>query len=628
MRSQILAPFHLLLCLTALCLTSDSNVSAQTFTTLHTFTAGSGFPSYTNSDGAYPGGLIISGNTLYGTTGQGGIFGRGTIFRVNIDGSGFANLHTFTALSAPYYTNDGAFAAVSLIAGNTLYGTAHEGGPLRTGTIFAINTDDRGFTNLYNFPYDGAAVYPFGLILSGNTFYGAASGGSSRAGTLFRVNTGGTGFSLLYDFAPTSWNSTLRDFTNSDGTFPAGGVILSGNTLYGTAYTGGSSVRGTVYKVNTDGTGFTTLHSFTALDAVTGTNEDGANPPAGLILSGNTLYGTAMGGGSSGNGTVFKVNTDGTGFTTLHSFTRLDPPNYFTNSDGANPHAVLVLFGNILYGTAPYGGSFGRGTVFAVNTDGLGFVTLHHFRGSDGIGPSKLLLSSNTLYGTTSQGGSFGNGTVFSLSLPRLVMTCPQPLILECTNGTAAATLDLHLEYSGSNPVVVVWTVDGTPYQTNNLPPVSMVTSTHLTFTADFALGEHLVTVSASNGAVPSTTCSIPVKIQDTIAPAILSVLAMPNILWPPNNQMVSVTIQVHAMDNCGPTTCRIVAMTSNQAANSPGHNNGSDWVITGDLSADLKAKRLGNGRGLTYTIWIACADVAGNSSLGSVTVTVPHDQR
>ena len=50
------------------------------------------------------------------------------------------------------------------------------------------------------------------------------------------------------------------------------------------------------------------------------TNSDGANPYAGLILSGNTLYGTASDGGSSGNGTVFAVNTDGTGFTNLHSF--------------------------------------------------------------------------------------------------------------------------------------------------------------------------------------------------------------------------------------------------------------------------------------------------------------------
>ena len=61
------------------------------------------------------------------------------------------------------------------------------------------------------------------------------------------------------------------------------------------------SPNGTVFAVHTDGTGFTTVYSFTG-------GSDGANPYAGLILSGNTLYGTAAGGGSSGNGTVFSLS--------------------------------------------------------------------------------------------------------------------------------------------------------------------------------------------------------------------------------------------------------------------------------------------------------------------------------
>ena len=77
-----------------------------------------------------------------------------------------------------------------------------------------------------------------------------------------------------------------------------------------------------------------------------------------MILSGNTLYGTATDGGSSGNGTVFAVNTDGTGFTNLHSFTALDL--YYTNSDGANPYAGLILSGNTLYGTAHGWRQFGQ----------------------------------------------------------------------------------------------------------------------------------------------------------------------------------------------------------------------------------------------------------------------------
>src|SRR6266478_1140762 len=114
---------------------------------------------------------------------------------------------------------------------------------------------------------------------------------------------------------------------------------------------------------------FTALYSFTGLtlsccstDDFSGevvcncsSNSDGAFPDAGLTTnsSGNTLYGTAAYGGSSGNGTVFAVNADGTGFTNLHSFTGY--------SDGANPFAGLILSGNTLYGTTFQGGSLDVG---------------------------------------------------------------------------------------------------------------------------------------------------------------------------------------------------------------------------------------------------------------------------
>jgi uncharacterized repeat protein (TIGR03803 family) len=80
-------------------------------------------------------------------------------------------------------------------------------------------------------------------------------------------------------------------------------LILSGNTLYGTATSGGSSGAGTVFALRTDGTGFATLHEFCLTDC-----NDGGSPSAGLILLGNALYGTAYGGGSSGNGTVFSLS--------------------------------------------------------------------------------------------------------------------------------------------------------------------------------------------------------------------------------------------------------------------------------------------------------------------------------
>src|ERR1039458_2613142 len=307
MKTYIKKLFLLPALIAALGLMPAGRATAQTFTTLHSFTAIDPNTG-TNSDGANPeAGLILSGNTLYGTASAGGTNCNGTIFAVNTDGTGFTNLYSFTATSGFFSPNsDGANPLAGLIlSGNTLYGTASAGGSSANGTVFAVNTDGMSFTNLYSF------------------------------------------------------TATRVSFTNSDGASPEAGLILSGNTLYGTAAGGGRGgvEGGTVFRVNTDSTDFTNLHSFTY--------SDGTDPVAGLILSGNTLYGTAQQDGSSGGGTVFAVNTDGTGtngtgFTNLYSFTALSGSNY-TNSDGIYPVAGLILSGNTLYGTASGGGSWDAG---------------------------------------------------------------------------------------------------------------------------------------------------------------------------------------------------------------------------------------------------------------------------
>ena len=378
--------------------------TAQTFTTLHGFTNG--------IDGASPeAGLVLSGNTLYGTAARGGSSSNGTVFAVNTDGTGFTNLYSFTGGS------DGARPVAGLLlSGNTLYGTAHEAGSGGYGTVFSVNTDGTGFATLHSFvgyPFDGANPSA-GLILSGSTLYGTAFEGGSPGdgtvypiGTVFAVNTDGTGFTTLYSF------------TNG-GAGPEAGLFLSGNTLYGTAVNGGGSDKGTVFAVNTDGTGFTTLYNFT------NSLYNGANPAGGLISSGKILYGTASFGGTPrpGYGTVFAVNTDGTGFTTLYHFT--------DGSDGANPDAGLILSGNVLYGTASAGGDYGYGTVFAVNTDGTGFTNLYSFTGgSDGANPDAgVILSDSTLYGTTRYGGRSGYGTVFALAVSaNFIQTTANPAV-------------------------------------------------------------------------------------------------------------------------------------------------------------------------------------------------------
>ena len=340
------------------------NTDGTGYSNLHSFPSIPMFGPPTNNEGTEPHAeLMLSGNTLYGTASEGGTGGRGTVFALNTDGTGFRTLHSFTATAGSagldgYGTNsDGAIPLGGLVvSGHTLYGTTSAGGSVGYGTVFAVNTDGTGFTNLHTFAWtsDGAVPYA-GLVLSGKTLYGTASAGgrtadSSGLGVVFAVNTDGTGY------------TNLHSFNASDGGEPFGGLVLSGSTLYGTTR------YGTVFAVHTNGTGFTNLYRFTATSGSPPINRDGDAPDARLALSGNTLYGTAHGGGSAGDGTVFAINTDGTGFTNLHSFTATSGSyTYDTNSDGAYPYAGLICAGNTLYGTATHGGPSGYGTLFSVS---------------------------------------------------------------------------------------------------------------------------------------------------------------------------------------------------------------------------------------------------------------------
>jgi uncharacterized repeat protein (TIGR03803 family) len=429
-----------------------------TFNTLHSFSAISG-PSSTNADGAAPtAGLVLSGSTVYGTTLGGGAFGQGTLFAVNVGGTVFTNLHDFTG------GTDGAQPFTGLaFSGNTLYGTTRQGGAASNGKLFTINLDGSGFTPIYSFTAsifnvnnftstnaDGAM--PLGsLIVSGSTLYGTANGGGIFGqGTVFAVNTNGTtGFTNLHNFASVSGPSA----TNSEGANPEGALVLAGGRLYGTTFHGGSSGNGTVFALNANGTGFTNLHSFAGTD--------GAHPEAGLVLVSNRLYGTTAFGGY---GTLFALNTDGSGFTNLHFFTALSQG---TNSDGAMPTSALLASGNTLYGTANGGGTNGDGTVFSINLDGTGFTAIYNFSAldtntfttnSDGSNPyAGLILSGNTLYGTAQNGGSSGDGTVFGLSLPVLpqltIIRSGANVILTWPTNATGFTLQ-----STANLVSAIWT--------------------------------------------------------------------------------------------------------------------------------------------------------------------------
>jgi len=388
----------------------------------HAFTAPSGG---VNQDGANPAaGLALSGGVLVGTTLNGGAQGAGTVFYLTPDGTNFSAFRSFG--SSPDAANPQGNLTVASIG---LLGTSLAGGSSGVGTVFLGNTNG-GVSILRNFSVvsadeatnSGGASPSALLALSGNTLYGTTTaGGAAANGTVFSLSTNSATFSVLHDFSVLDANTG----TNPDGALPCGGLVLSGSTMYGTASAGGTGGAGVVFSVNTSGGSFTTLYSFTPLDSLTATNPDGAFPASGLVLSNGTLYGTTLAGGG-GKGAVFSIGTNGLGFAVLHNFSATDPLTG-TNSDGASPCAALALAGSKLYGTAAAGGTSANGTVFSVSTNGTQFQILHAFPAMDpstgtnfdgALPVAGVLPVGNSLYGTTFGGGPGGVGTVFNLTIP------------------------------------------------------------------------------------------------------------------------------------------------------------------------------------------------------------------
>lgn len=304
---------------------------------------------YTNTDGSTPlGGLVLGGDTVYGTTYQGGNFGLGIIFSAKTDGSGFTVLKHFSGTDGknPY--------SELILDGNTLYGTTASGGLSNKGAIFRININGLNFSLLKSFTDSDGVVLLSGLTLSQGKLYGTAHlGGASGFGTVYSLSTNGTGFTVL------------KDFTGNDGAYPRYNLVVSEGAIYGTTDGSGDGTKSVVYKLNTDGSGFQVLKTFSVPDAASGTNLDGFLLRSGIAAAGRTLFGATEYGGNFADGVVFALDMDGLHYTVLKHFSsRADPG---TNSDGGLPMPSLILTGGTLYGTTEYGGSAGNGTLFGVS---------------------------------------------------------------------------------------------------------------------------------------------------------------------------------------------------------------------------------------------------------------------
>ncbi|MEI6167800.1 MAG: choice-of-anchor tandem repeat GloVer-containing protein [bacterium] len=359
-------------------LTNSIRVSFGVLYPLHVFGSG--------DDGGGPStGLLELGGKFYGICRFGGSSGLGTVFSVNTDGSGYAELHSFSG-DADGSAPQGKLA----VSGNTLYGTTLYGGSNYCGTVFSLHDDGSHYTILRVFADSDGAYPQAGVIISNDVLYGTTSnGGQNERGTVFALNVTNLTF------------NTLHKFTGGpDGRNPLSGLTLSSNGLYGTTSSGGTAGCGTVFSLQTDGSGFAVLHHFQG-------NPDGNRPQGGLLISEARLYGTTFYGGVDDNGTVYAVNLDGSGYSVLYRFKG--------NPDGSIPQGDLLLKGGLLFGITSFGGAGGAGTIFVIDTEGTFYGRLWDFNNTAANPEAGLVLSGSTLYGTTTWGGAGGQGVLFML---------------------------------------------------------------------------------------------------------------------------------------------------------------------------------------------------------------------
>jgi len=302
-------------------------------------------------------GLIDVDGTLYGTTPYGGASGGGTVYSIDPSTGSEKVVYAFQNNGV-----DGAFPYDDLIDVNgTLYGTTTGGGDVSgDGTIFSINLSTGVESVLHAFSSEdqGGSSPAAALIDVDGTLYGTAqSGGEFGPGVVFSFDPSTDAYAVVYSFQG-----------NGDGDSPQSNLIDVNGLLYGTTFAGGSgspcdrsqSGCGTVFSVNPSTGSESVLYAFG------NGGRDGANPIAGLIDLKGKLYGTTEAGGADrsgcngvGCGTVFVVDVKTGAENVLHSFKN-------KNGDGTLPFAALIDVRKSLYGTTVGGGAQGEGTVFKI----------------------------------------------------------------------------------------------------------------------------------------------------------------------------------------------------------------------------------------------------------------------
>ncbi len=257
---------------------------------LHAFTN-------TSNDGRLPNAPpVLSSNTIYGVTQQGGLHDSGIVYQFipGKNGGTYSVLYSFGANSDANWPN----GPVLLDSAGSLYGVTSLGGAFNAGAVYKLSQNSGVWTESILFSFGGGSqssgITPVGNLLfdsSGNLYGVTQFGGASQLGVAYELSP-----------ASGSWTqNVLFNFSTAAGASPLAGMTWnpSNGSLYGTTSAGGSHTHGVVFQLTPPVAGG--LWTETLLQQFTFAGNGGL--PSGRVLRDATtgyLYGTTYNGGASG----------------------------------------------------------------------------------------------------------------------------------------------------------------------------------------------------------------------------------------------------------------------------------------------------------------------------------------
>jgi hypothetical protein len=473
-----------------------------------------------------------------------------------------------------------------------------------------------------------AKLNPAGSALVYSTYLG---GNRNDEGNSIALDSAGNayvaGFTTSTDF-PTTAAAFADTFTGFQDTFvtklnPFGSALVYSTYLRGSAATGiAADSAGNAYVTGSAGSNFaTTAGAFAEApngsgDAFVAKIDPSQSGIASLVystyLGGNGLVDQGLGIAVDSAGHAYVTgNTSSTDFPTT--------PDAFQPTHGGG--VGFVRFDAFLTKLNPTGSALVYSTYLGGSgqDDGRGIAL-------DSAGSAYVAATTSSDNFPTTAGAfdrSFNSGSdayvaKILFNQPPLADAGPDQTVSAGADCQALVTLDgTGSSEPDGDTLTFTWTGSfGTA--TGATPPVTL------------PLGTHTITLTVDDGEGGTATDTVVVTVIDSTPPTINTLDVSPGSLWPPSHRMVPVAVTGTVADNCaGPVVCQIVAVSSNEPVNGVGDGNTSqDWVITGDLTVNLRAERSGTGSSRVYTITVQCEDASGNSATKTVTVTVPHDQR